>query len=104
MLGLPVKFDFAQRGLVSFRVGDKEPTRIRGRRRMKPSIWCEVADHSTAMAALAARMTDERARRRIVVWLTEAGKSGAGAYPACWATRLCSLWYGGTRPRSAIIW
>ena len=35
VLGLPVKFDFSSRGLLSFRVGDEEPALILGSQRTK---------------------------------------------------------------------
>jgi predicted enzyme related to lactoylglutathione lyase len=46
VLGLPVKFDFGQQGMVAFKVGDEEPAIIiKDKNKFpnaKPSVWLEV--------------------------------------------------------------
>jgi predicted enzyme related to lactoylglutathione lyase len=48
VLGLPVKFDFSNRGMVAFQVGEQEPAIILKDRNVfadaKPAIWFEVGD------------------------------------------------------------
>jgi predicted enzyme related to lactoylglutathione lyase len=45
-LGLPIKFDFSQQGMIAFKVGDEEPAIILKDRKkfpaVKPVIWLEV--------------------------------------------------------------
>lgn len=48
ILGLAVKFDFSDKGLIAFRVGDQEPAIILKDQKKfpdtKPTIWFEVED------------------------------------------------------------
>jgi len=60
-LGLGVKFDFPEAGIIGFRLGDEEPglvVRAAGvgpaPPRPSPTVWLEVADARAAAAALAA--------------------------------------------------
>jgi predicted enzyme related to lactoylglutathione lyase len=60
-LGLGVKFDFPEAGVVGFRLGDEEPGLLvragdvpLGPPRPSPRLWLEVADARAAGAALAA--------------------------------------------------
>ena len=56
VLGLPVKFDFSQYGLLAFRVGDEEPAIIlRSHPGVKPSILFEVDDVRVTYAELQAK-------------------------------------------------
>ncbi len=52
-LGLEIKFDFSDRGMVAFKVGDAEPAIIlRKAENMKPAILLEVDDVKKAMNEL----------------------------------------------------
>jgi predicted enzyme related to lactoylglutathione lyase len=60
-LGLGVKFDFPEAGVVGFRLGDEEPGLLvragdvpLGAPRPSPRLWLEVPDARAAGAALAA--------------------------------------------------
>ncbi len=60
-LGLGVKFDFPEAGIVGFRLGDEEPGLLvragdvpPGPPRPSPRLWLEVPDAQAAGAALAA--------------------------------------------------
>ena len=48
VLGLPIKFEFANQGMVAFKVGNEEPAIILKDRNKfpnaKPTIWIEVED------------------------------------------------------------
>lgn len=45
VLGLPVKFDFAEKGMVAFQVGNEEAAIIlKSVPEAKPTIWFEVED------------------------------------------------------------
>ena len=51
VLGLPIKFDFSQQGMVAFKVGDEEPAIILKDKskfpEVKPTIWLEVENVQT---------------------------------------------------------
>lgn len=56
VLGLSIKFDFSQHGLLAFNVGDEEPALIlRSHPGVKPSILFEVDDVRAAYTELKAR-------------------------------------------------
>lgn len=56
VLGLSIKFDFSQHGLLAFNVGDEEPAIIlRSHSGVKPSILFEVDDVRAAYTELKAR-------------------------------------------------
>lgn len=56
VLGLSVKFDFSQHGLLAFNIGDEEPAIIlRNQAGARPSILFEVDDVPVAYAELKAR-------------------------------------------------
>jgi len=46
VLGLPIKFDFSQQGMIAFKVGEEEPSIIIKDRnkfpKAQPSVWIEV--------------------------------------------------------------
>jgi predicted enzyme related to lactoylglutathione lyase len=48
ILGLPIKFDFANQGMIAFKVGNEEPAIILKDKakfpNAKPTIWIEVED------------------------------------------------------------
>jgi predicted enzyme related to lactoylglutathione lyase len=48
VLGLPIKFDFSQQGMIAFNVGEEEPAIIIKDKtkfpKTQPSIWIEVED------------------------------------------------------------
>jgi predicted enzyme related to lactoylglutathione lyase len=48
VLGLPIKFDFANQGMIAFKVGNEEPAIILKDKakfpNAKPTIWIEVED------------------------------------------------------------
>ncbi len=60
ILGLPVKFDFAQRGILGFRLGEEEPglvvremgTVASAGPRETPKVWLEVPDIGPVVGAL----------------------------------------------------
>ena len=58
-LGLPLKFDFSDAGMVAYRVGNEEPAIIlKDKTRFpdaKPTIWFEVDDVRKTCAQLQAR-------------------------------------------------
>ena len=51
VLGLPIKFDFSQQGMVAFKVGDEETAIILKDKskfpEVKPTIWLEVENVQT---------------------------------------------------------
>ncbi len=56
VLGLPVKFDFSQQGMVAFQVGNEEPAIILKDKKkfpqVKPTIWIEVENVQTSYKEL----------------------------------------------------
>ncbi len=55
-LGLRIKFDFSDRGMVAFRVGEQEPAIILSSRPdAKPKIWFTVDDVGQAIEKLKAK-------------------------------------------------
>lgn len=48
VLGLPIKFDFSQHGMIAYKVGEEEPAIIIKDKskfpNAKPALWIEVAD------------------------------------------------------------
>lgn len=59
VLGLSVKFDFNDHGMVAFRVGDEEPAIILKDRnkfpQIQPSLWIEVENVESAYQTLKAK-------------------------------------------------
>lgn len=53
ILGMPVKFEFPEIGMVAFKVGEEEPAIILSNRPdTQPTIWFEVKDVKTAFREL----------------------------------------------------
>lgn len=62
-LGLDIKFDFADKGMTAFKVGDNEPAIIvSSMQNAKPAIWFTVAD---------VRQAYEELKQKGVVFLSE---------------------------------
>lgn len=59
ILGLPIKFDFSQQGMIAFKVGEEEPAIILKDKNkfpeVKPSIWLEVDNVRTSYEELLAK-------------------------------------------------
>ena len=62
-LGLEIKFDFADKGMVAFTVGEREPAIIlRKGENLQPSIWFEVDDVKDSY---------EKLKKKGIVFLSE---------------------------------
>lgn len=59
ILGLPIKFDFSEQGMVAFKVGDEEPAIILKDKnkfpKIKPTVWLEVDNVQTSYKELLAK-------------------------------------------------
>ncbi|MGJ1246141.1 MULTISPECIES: VOC family protein [Sphingobacterium] len=63
LLGLETKFDFSDKGMTAFKIGDNEPAIILSTlQHTKPTIWFTVAD---------VRTTYERLKEKGIVFLSE---------------------------------
>ncbi len=73
VLGLKMKFDFSDKGMVAYNIGDEEPAVIlkdkNKFKNLKPTIWFEVAD---VMAEY------EKMKEKGIVFLSEPFKINTG--------------------------